>query len=699
MKNNLKKVLSGLALVALTTGCGLKDKDSSSVTNTSSVPSSSVSDSSSTGPVDTYEVTEAEWKEALDTSKMTNATANLDMSMKAVPLGVDYAWQQASGVGTFKIADNKAVMESQVSSYMEYDKEKTLAAMQAQLPTLTMDQLKATLQAQAEQYEYKFSETDTTFRLEMYSYGGKQYVAKANDVLLDMYEYEEDLEKYVSYRGFGDFSGVVADGLGDYFYTEHYAAAEYDETTKKYHLDTEALSRYLELGSGETVDVYYSFLNGKLIGLDFVNTYAEESVSVTESYTYTFSSYGSTSVTLPSGDEIYVCTHESTYESYNDEYHYTRCDDCYSVLTYEAHTMGDDDCTKCGYYPLEEEEKVIAGFNVTIRTNTHNNRVIEVYIEHDDWNWDETWTSKIYTSESTTNYVTETTVSEAVAGETCKIKDTTTYKFFDADGNEIADPIVVVDYHYEHTYELDGAYTYEEDGCNTKETYKCDLCGDEKVYEDTCHTHGEPVYGDHEGCVYEYAIYCSDCGELLESGTTEKHNLTFELVSEAVETEDDYIPATGTVTCSDCDFTYTGACSVYSMGSTHLVYMEIGSFAFEHDYDENGDCFCGNHKHIYDENDTCVKEDCGATQCAGGNHPAFYIEANWDGTFTLYCENDDCSYMVSCEVEIVDNGDGTHTITVTPEGEEAFSEVEDHNFVWGDCDCGAKAPADESEEA
>ena len=210
MKNNLRKILSGLALVAMTTGCGLtkhsSPADSSPAANSSSeTPSSSVNDSSSTGPVDTYEVSEDEWKAAMDLTNYTNVTVDLEMGINISNPLADFMSQSATGTATLKNSDGKASVVQESVEYLSLIKEKLLAMAQEANPGLeiTDDMLKTVAQnvfAQLLGEDITIDaivETETDYTVAWSKTSMEAYVAKANDDLVDFYEYYDEAELFV----------------------------------------------------------------------------------------------------------------------------------------------------------------------------------------------------------------------------------------------------------------------------------------------------------------------------------------------------------------------------------------------------------------------------------------------------------------------------------------------------------------------
>lgn len=722
MKNNLRKILSGLALVAMTTGCGLtkhsspadsSPADSSPAANSSSeTPSSSVNDSSSTGPVDTYEVSEDEWKAAMDLTNYTNVTVDLEMDMNASDPLSDFLSESAAGTATLKASDGKAFVSKTTNNTLEFDKatmaEWTLEALQQAYPdyNLTAEDITSEMvkeyvgllcssALELDVAAEDITETENAYCVVYRSSSMEAYVAKANDDLIDLYEYYDEVESFVKLRTFGDFNGVIAEFLDSgCFLADKYSAAEFDEDTNKYYLGTDVLARDFGLGANDTVDIYYSFLNGKLTSVDFALSYAEDGMNITETYSYTFKDYGATSVTLPAAESVYACEHEETYEGYNEDYHYTVCAICGSVIEYEAHTFDADDCTECGYYPTSKETSTIADFEVTIFTNDHNGQNTYISLSYDDENNDFETGNIIYTSESTTNYVVLSTKEELVDAETCLYKYTYTFSFYDENDNEVADSISYVEYDNDHSY---GAPEEYMDGCYREDTYTCTECGHVEKASYYSHRVGEPIYGEKDDqCNVHYTVVCPDCGEIVEEGDVANHAFSISLTGYDAEKE----IYSATLTCSDCGKSFKGTCS-FSKSWDYPQYCEMW-------FSDGENSFTLYVPHSYEEGE-CVL--CGALEphyCEGEHTSVYIMPYEFEGSLGvgIYgCDN--CDYQEEVYIQLEDLGNGKHSCTIlNAEGEViAFEESEDHysanDLPWMDldgCPCGGTSDSGSTEE-
>ena len=720
MKNNLRKILSGLALVAMTTGCGLTKHSSPAANSSSETPSSSVNDSSSTGPVDTYEVSEDEWKAAMDLTNYTNVTVDLEMGMTASDPLSDFMSESAAGAATLKASDGKAFVSQTTNNTLEFDKatmaEWTLEALQQAYPDYNLTAEDITPEMVKEYVGLLCSsalkldvtaeditETENAYCVVYRSSSMEAYVAKATDDLVDFYEYYDEAELFVKQRTFGDFVEITAEFLDSgCFFADKYSAAEFDEDTNKYYLGTDVLARDFGLGTNDTVDIYYSFLNGKLTSVDFVMSYAEEGMNITETYSYTFKDYGATSVTLPAAESVYACEHENTYESSNDEYHYTRCDDCYSVIEYAPHTMGDHDCTECGYYPSSEEEVTVAGFNLSLTKNDYNNTITSVtFVDmydtvYNDYDFEGEENQTKFVSSTTTNYVIETTVSEDVAGTDCLVKDTVTYRFYDESHEEIADSIVAVSYRYNHDFDCSKS---KDANCVVTDVYTCKECGFSysDVYES--HNPGDPVKTEIDACHTSCTSTCLDCGKEVDSYVEAHHTgARLTLLTQSSNGTGGYT-GTATFSCSECGDSYNGSYSTHNAGEYCGVYFMSDDYTyfdelyFAHQYEDGTCLICG------------AEEDLGCTE----GHTSLFIfpvEFNEDGTAIGIYGCEDCGYEEEVTIEFEDLGNGKHRCTVTNEsGEILASEEEDHyegkTLIYiglTECPCGGSGSSEGGHE-
>lgn len=585
MKSNFKKILSGLALLTLVAGCGEKTDSSSNNTNsgnTSSVVSSSIA------PVDKTEVTEAEWSNALDISKVNNITYDATLAQNA---SMPYMSMDVTANQLMKIDNDKASLEVSATQKITIKKDAFMEEM-----GITSDaQFELSVEAIKTRYNATMtvSEDGNTYTLDVPTMMvASQFVEKVTEETVNVYEYDAEEEKYYKATYLGNYRKEYVDPeLEMFLFGDEYDLAEYDATKKAYHFDKEDLVSLDMIDSEATAaDMYYYFVNNELVKFEIVLT--EDGTNY--NYVYNAKDKGTTTVTMPAADNVIVCEHKGeTYEGVNEEYHYTGCSECDSVLTYEKHTFDDDDCTKCGYYPSTHEKLVIAGFEVEVEYNELTGNAVNVYVTSDDSEWDSETRGVKYTNEDTTNYVMETTTSSLVENETCLYLDTTAYKFYNENGEEIASPIYVYESHYEHSY---GAPVTTQNGCTVTDTSTCEDCGYVDVYEYDAHLYGDPVYGEADDeCNVHYTIHCVTCNELLEEGTETRHNYEYEILVEPT----DEAPGQATITCTECGDSRNVNYQVYNYGDNHSLFFFTPDWSFmeelaeNHSYDSEGNCICG----------------------------------------------------------------------------------------------------------
>lgn len=556
MKNNFKKILSGLMLVTMVTGCNTTNSSSTSLNNNST-------NSNSSSVIDSSKVTEAQWKAALSLDSFANVTIDAEMEM-SYGLGVSYAAQSMVMESVASLTENVYYSELGMSAVIAIDKVKLQAEQE-----VSDEEFEIMMQMMATQQGGELVVEGDIYKIVLTQDSQKQYMEKDTDVTFYSYGYDSEEDKYLKTKQLGSFSDLFLEGFGEFYFADSFNDAEYDETTKSYVLDTADLLKIT--GSTEedfgTATLIYTFENEKLLRLEASSSYESEEGKETTKYIYEYSNYGTTTVTLPTN--VYTCEHNcETYDDYNDGFHYTYCDNCESVIEYEAHAFGDDFiCSECGYFPERYEDLVIDGldeaFEITVAYNELNDEIVGLYFYYDSSEYDENDNNILYYYvEGSESYIKETYSCELIDDTKCLYQVTYTYEFYGSEGGEaLRDPI---------------SYTY--------------------TYED--HYFNDEVLEKDENCIANVVSTCEDCGH-VEEHTEVVHNDHLELENPV---EDEISFPNVDATCPDCGTSEDGTeyCLYWSDENVHKLGVLFGHkwyySEYEHVYEDNICIYCGYEK-------------------------------------------------------------------------------------------------------
>ena len=213
-------------------------------------------------------------------------------------------------------------------------------------------------------------------------------------------------------------------------------------------------------------------------------------------------------------------------------------------------------------------------------------------MEHE---WKYTFT---YYADGSSDYIVREETSRSISGQGCKSYEYKyTYHFYNEDGTEIGEPIVIVGYNESHQNVT--TTENEVDSCYTVTTTVCNDCGATDTYHSFEHNYGEWVDGEKdENCKVISTRTCADCGH-VDYEVTHKHNGTF-TITNADNRE-------ATFSCSDCGVNVTGRYYYNGYnGLTHRTYFYSNEIDFKYEFEEahtfeNGSCDCGAHVSVEDK--------------------------------------------------------------------------------------------------
>ena len=665
MKNNFKKIIVGLLMLSSATGCSgllnnstfntenlsskisdllnnstdhkhsssssLSDKitststttssndktsstNSSSSSNSSSNSSSSSSNSSSSSSseiggdvINSNEVSKDTWESALSIEGLSNVTIegrlNAEMPVSGMP---SYISAGAVMYNEYKIDNNKAKVYQEQSSVMIIDKALLMEDM-----NLTDEQAEMVVASLAQQSGGVLEKDGNTYKISMGSDSHTEYLEKETDETSYDYNYRKNFKRYYKSRILINFKEEALGNFNEFLLVDSFEDAIYDQNKKAYRIDGSKLSEDAQ-AAGFTGDLHYYFEGDRLTKMIIEGS--TEGTTMTSAYKavyeFDFINYGTTTVTLPSGNMIQPCDHlTSSNSGQNDAYHYISCGECMSVLEYERHEFGAHDCPECGYVPTYNELITVDGLDEIIKVykvyNALNNTLYELNFSYTGsgsatwWSINDPETGEIIGEErhigGAQHYIRALWEDEATS-ETCVSKRTITYNFLDKNTNEPAcAPLVVETKRVVHHYAND--ITTIEDGCKVTDIKKCLDCSHEEMFTYYRHDYRNVIYSEKDSeCHVIGLLGCKDC-ERVEYYAEYQHNISFTIL--------DADNRLGRITCSDCGLDETGSYTYNSYDlSTHLIEFRSADndyfwFDEKHNF-VDGHCVCG-HEEIQED--------------------------------------------------------------------------------------------------
>ena len=658
MENNFKKIIIGLLMLSSFTGCSnlnnstfntenlsskisdllnnstdhkhsssssLSDKiTSTSTTNSSndktsssssssSSNSSSNSSSSSSGDIiedviDSNEVSKDTWESALSIDSLSNVTINeyifASLLYEDMP---SYIRIEGSIHEKVEIADIYSHNIYDQLTEMVIDKAALMEDMQ-----LTDEQAEMVIDQLALQYGREAIKEGENYIITMnngtmWDY----YLEKETDETVFQYDYSDYLYRYEKTRELGSFKEMAFEGreLLDVSFDN----AVYDQNKKAYYIDGTNNHNFILRPLGilhlDYVEMYYYFSGDKLAKISITGA-IEDDGAATITFNAYFKEYGTTTVTLPSQNMIVSCDHlDSSYQRFNDTYHFNICHECQGILEYEKHEFGTHDCPECGYVPTSKELITVDGLDEKIKlykaTNILDNELYEIYFEFEG-NY-ASYHGEIFDPETgevigeeigngAVPYIIKALwEDEKVDGE-CLVNRTITYNFLDENTYEpVCEPIVIETKRVKHNY-IEGETIVE--GCKIIHTEVCTDCSKVVLDIDYSHEQGDVIYGEEDDNCHAIKYECCKNCEHKEYSSETRHELTFTILD-----KDNCI---GKITCSKCGLEEVGSYDCYTYDDLlHKYYFETftttnyGYYYFyaEHEF-VDGHCECG---YVYSE--------------------------------------------------------------------------------------------------
>lgn len=611
MKNNFKKIIIGLLMLSSFTGCSdlffnsslfnssnLSSKISDIINNSTSHNYSDNDDGTfdeieSEYPIESNEVSKDVWENALAISNLNNLTIelNINAEIRNNPNLPSYIKTGAIQKVYYKIANSKAEIHAEQSSVMNVDKEVLKETM-----NLNDEDAEIVIEQLAGQSNGTLEKEGDIYKIVITGYDSKEFLEKDTEETSYYYGFRENFNRYYKSKQLIGFEERALGNINIFLFADFFLEAEYDQTKKAYSLDASKIEGDMQK-LGFEGNVYYYFTGTKLARIIFDGIAEQTQVK----YVFNFTKYDSTSVVLPSNNELQPCDHiTNTSNNYNEKYHYVNCTTCSHVLEYEEHEFGTYGCKHCFYIPTEKEEFVIEGLDNEIKSsrvyNSLNGELYEIdfiYRGSGSASW-----HSIYDEETdregteiriggAKQYIKALWKNEQISNQ-CLVKRTITYYFFDVETNEeVLEPIVVETKRISH--ELGESNTIQ-DGCKRTITNKCVNCDYETSYNYYFHNYNEPIYGEKsDKCIVISSTSCKDCSHVEYRASTD-HDITFIIL--------DKDNSLGAISCPDCGLSETGSYRYNFYGSEkHNIEFRTTrgnyiSFEENHHF-EDGYCACG----------------------------------------------------------------------------------------------------------